>query len=539
MIFYIQSLSQQFECFNENVTLVGKQSESSFYLRTNINPNCVNYAGQEMKAVLNFQDVVIPPAMSTVFQTFVAGDNLEVVFVLDVSTYDAVKENPSADFTISFGDQFYYPGTIPVIEHTSLDTRHCWDDVKFSVDRDWAFNISVKPLKCQISKLISVTLQYYNGSWMSIPIIPTAPTGPFSGYKTGDFNTLNVFFFNTSSDGDLVNAEKIINFVEFFKQNLNVKLRFRIEENDLSSSIQLVYQQDIVQYGNALSVVAQPLPTRCTLDTWYCFTTMQNPALVVTAFSTIPGGVSIFCQQYTYDEDKQFENQASFRLPIANFKTRKGITYQYHRTIAINETKPYYYLTFIQLQDANGKMLAGIYYSGQAQKSCFEHMQYQWFSEKVCIKAFFKDNPTCRARFLTNGVVGQFVGQENSPSDPNDPTLRKTFFWMNLNQLVTEAWFGRYNQMCMGEHDGSGTFQGQNMTYGTFSQRIYDLGKYIQAQPTNITVNCWFNSAFELDFITSWSNNMKSRALVWIYPAASGIIILSIVIIVVLWKKQM
>lgn len=101
-----------------------------------------------MKAVLNFQDVVIPPAMSTVFQTFVAGDNLEVVFVLDVSTYDSVKENPSADFTISFGDQFYYPGTIPVIEHTSLDTRHCWDDVKFSVDRDWAFNISVKPLKC-------------------------------------------------------------------------------------------------------------------------------------------------------------------------------------------------------------------------------------------------------------------------------------------------------------------------------------------------------------------------------------------------------
>ncbi|CAL5983014.1 Hypothetical_protein [Hexamita inflata] len=540
-MWYIQLVQTEIlKCLDipSNSQLRSQQQKFRIQLVININQNCQQYIGQNMTVSLNFINIVLPQSMGQHTQQFNAVGQQIITFQLDEATYDKVKLLQQVDYTIQFQTADIINGVVKSIIHTTLDSRSCWDDIKFSVDRDWAFNISVVPFGCQISKSIKVSLEYFNVTWINIPIIPTSPTGPFDGYKTGDFDYQSVFFFNTSSDQDLANADLIINFVEYFKLNLNVLLQFRIEEIDISSSIPLVYQQEINQYSNALSLVAQPLPTRCTLDTWYCYTAIQDPTLIVSTFSSIPGGVSIFSQQYTYDEDKQFENQASFRLPIASFAIRKGITYQYQETIAINETKAYYYLTFIQLQDAQGKMLAGIYYSGMAHKSCFEHMQYQWFNDKVCIQAFFKDNPTCRARFLTNGVVAQFVGQENSPLDTNDPTLRKTYFWMNLKQPVTDAWFGKYNQMCMRENDGTGLSQGQNMTYGTFSQRIYDFGKYIQRQPTNLTINCWFYSDFELDFITKWSNNMNSRALIWFYPAAVIMLILSIVIII-LWKKSL
>ncbi|CAL6041931.1 Conserved_hypothetical protein [Hexamita inflata] len=491
-----------------------------------------------MTVSLNFVNFILPHVTGQRIQQFNAVGQQIISFQFDKDTYDKVKIIKTVDYYIQFESNDIIKGTIQNITHTSLDTRKCWDNVQFSVDRDWAFNISVVPLGCQISKSVSISFQYYNDTWMNIPIIPTIPTGPFNGYKTGDFDSQSVFFFNTSSDQDLDNADLIINFVEFFKRNLNVKLRFSVEENDISSSIRLIYQRDITQFGNALSLVAQPLPTSCTIDTWYCYTIIQNPALIVSTFSSISGGVTVFSQQYTYDEDKQFENQASFRLPIASFATRKGITYQYQKTITINETKAYYYITFIQLQDAKGKMLAGIYYQGKAQKYCFEHIQYHWFSDKVCVKAFFKDNPTCRARYLTKGIVGRFSGMENSPIDPNDPALKKTFFSMNLNQSITNAWFGRYNIMCMGENDGNGTFQGQNMTYGTFSQRIYDFGKFIQVQPTNLTINLVFHTGFEVAFITSWSNNMIPKAFVWVYLISTIIIIILVVVIIVLWKQQ-
>ncbi|CAL5983046.1 Conserved_hypothetical protein [Hexamita inflata] len=273
-----------------------------------------------MTVSLNFINFVLPQSMGQRIQQFNAVGQQIITFQFDEVTYHQVKVIKFIDYSIQFQSQEIIKGTIQNITHVSLDTRKCWDNVQFSVDRDWAFSISVVPLGCKISKSVQVSFQYYNDTWINIPIIPTSPTGPFDGYKTGDFDSQSVFFFNTSSDQDLANADLIINFVEFFKRNLNVKLRFSVEENGISSNIRLIYQRDITQFGNALSLVAQPLPTSCTIDTWYCYTIMQNPALVVSTFITIPGGVSIFSQQYTYDEDKQFENQASFKLPLANFK---------------------------------------------------------------------------------------------------------------------------------------------------------------------------------------------------------------------------
>ncbi|CAL5979725.1 Conserved_hypothetical protein [Hexamita inflata] len=111
------------------------------------------------------------------------------------------------------------------------------------------------------------------------------------------------------------------------------------------------------------------------------------------------------------------------------------------------------------------------------------------------MKSFLLDTPLCRSVYTEQtGIQGMFVGLESDKVDPQDPDLRKTFFYMKINQTLTNDWFGRYNMICVGEENSTGQFSGSNVTYGTFSQRIYDFGQYILRQESNITVSLLFRT---------------------------------------------
>ncbi|CAL6096920.1 Conserved_hypothetical protein [Hexamita inflata] len=409
------------------------------------------------------------------------------------------------------------------------------------LDRDWAFNVSVQPLNCKIASKIQVYLEYYNITWISIPIIPSIPTQfPYKGYQQGDFDISQVFYFNTSSDVDVINSQQIIHFIEFFKTNFFIPLRLKVQEND-DSKIEVTFIANVQKLGNDLSTIAQPKLTKCVLDTWYCFTILQDPGLLADTAKQIKGAITLYSQQYTYDEDKQFETIGTQSLVLSRYQNRIGMLYAYNQTLNINESKQYYYLLFYQVQDIKGKMLASFYYFGTAQKPCLTHLEYQWFSDNVCVQFFMKDNPTCNNFYTTNGIVGQFVGQENDPSDINDATLRKNFFWMNINYSVTPIMFNNYNTICVGENNGSGILQGQNMTYGTFNKRIYDFGKFIQRQNRSDTINLWFSTGNEVQFITRWGNKMINKAFSWMYLAGFlvivGVGILVFILMVQIKKK--
>ncbi|CAL6076376.1 Hypothetical_protein [Hexamita inflata] len=118
-----------------------------------------------------------------------------------------------------------------------------------------------------------------------------------------------------------------------------------------------------------------------------------------------------------------------------------------------------------------------------------------------------------------------FVGLESDKADPQDPDLRKTFFYMKINQTLTNDWFGRYNVICVGEENSTGQFSGSNVTYGTFSQRIYDFGQYILRQESNITVSILFRTNYEVEYITAWASHMVGRAFKWVYVVLFGVFV--------------
>ncbi|CAL6098998.1 Conserved_hypothetical protein [Hexamita inflata] len=527
MLFVVFALSAEYQCFNEKVQLVGIESETAFYFTANVNQKCANYFNQKMKTVLSFQKFTLPTSMSTVVQFLQPGETVSVKFQLDAVNYNQIKENPSADYVISFNSQFYYPGVIPVIQHVSMDARRCWDNVRFSVDRDYAFNVSVVPLNCQIDKSISVQLEYFNISWISIPIVPTNPTGPFNGYVTGDFDISQVKFFNSSTNGDPTNALSIKKFVEYFKENINVQLRLKIQENNILQSIQFMFQAEITSFGNELSIQAQSSPTKCTIDTWYCFTQFSDHDQMLTTLNSIPGAINIHAQQYTYSQDKNFENNAQTTISIENLNDN-GIQFNYGTDIEIKEEITYLYSTFIQVIDANGKMLAGLYYQGTTQKSCFSSMLFQYYNDKVCIKTYFKDTSSCRTRFSTNSILGEFVGKSRNI---NDVTKDQIYFRVIVNQQISESWIGRYNQICMTQSD-----QVLPTPNTSFQRRVYNYGQFIQKQNSNDTINCYFNSDNQLTIVTNFSNNIYSKALIWMILVSVIVVIITGISLSFVWK---
>ncbi|CAL5978470.1 Conserved_hypothetical protein [Hexamita inflata] len=251
---------------------------------------------------------------------------------------------------------------------------------------------------------------------------------------------------------------------------------------------------------------------------------MQNTSQMMNVLNSIPNGFRIFAQQRLYEQNKSFSIISQFSLELNKFTTRKGITYYHNRTILLNDSAKYYHNSFIQLLSRNDKLLASLYFSGPAYVPCFTSLQYQWFNNKVCASFFLNNTPTCVSRY-NSSISGQFLGEEANATYPLDPDLRKTFFYMNYYQKTDSSWFGRYNQICMDEINGSGQFQGENMTYGTFSKRLYDFGKYIQRQETNLSINIRFTTQFELEYVTQFGNHMEVKAFTWAIVILVGILL--------------
>ncbi|CAL6054615.1 Conserved_hypothetical protein [Hexamita inflata] len=505
--------------------LTGILKQYTWYLNFSIKQNCSQLVGNNMQVQLRFQNQQLPLNMIQI-QTKLNQTGFQIIqFVQDELTYKKLLHIASVDYIVLI-DQIQQIGVVHNVKQIRVDTRQCWDKVTFSADRDWAFNISVVPNNCIISKSVSVTLEYFKEQWLSVPIIPTNAVGSFQGFQSGDFIVNNVLFFNTSADLDIQNAQLIIQFVEYFKENFNVRLRMKVQENDNLNNILNLFQVDIQYLGNQLSKLAQPQSPTCTVDTWYAFTITINQPLLVSTLSKIQNGFTVYCQQYTYDEDKQFENISSFTQPLTKFGNRKGIIYSFNGNLEINYSKKYYFQTFIQLLDRSGKMLASVYYSGQAALPCFSKREYHWYDDKVCMKSFLQDTPLCRSVYTEQtGIQGMFVGLESDKADPQDPDLRKTFFYMKINQTLTNDWFGRYNMICVGEKNSTGQFSGSNVTYGTFSQRIYDFGQYILRQESNITVSLLFRTNYEVEYITAWASHMVGRAFKWVYVVLFGVFV--------------
>ncbi|CAL5987916.1 Conserved_hypothetical protein [Hexamita inflata] len=526
-------IANEFECFNENVSLIGIRAQSAFYLTTNINTNCNRYAGQELKAVLKFQDVTLPTNMMTTTQIFNPSGQLQVKFQLGKPEFESVLENPSAEFNISFGDQFFYPGTIPVIQHTSFDSRHCWDNVEFSVDYDWAFNISVEPLACAIATQVNVFLEYFNETWIQIPIIPTVVTPPqvFNGFQTGSFDTKNVYFYNTSSNADSTNAVLIKNFVNYFKLHMNTPMRFRVYESDPLMSIEQVFQADITNYGNAKSRACHPQAARSNLQTWYSYTTL-NPNLIVDCLQTIPGGKTFYSRQYTYDEDRSFNDHSIFTLALQKFRTRLGIPFYFANTIKVNESKQYYFITMIELRDAAGKMIAALFYQGVAVKSCYQDITTEVYDSKICLNIHTKNNQVCKAQLSSTGIIGTFSGK----LDPNisDPTQRQTYFWMKMDTVLTDEWFGNYHRLCFTDAEDTGQFQGTKIT-GTFKSRMNSMFQKIVKEKMSFTLA--FISDTELYYCTKLVSYIVNDRLKYVYVCFGLLIPVITIIVTIIWRK--
>ncbi|CAL6033130.1 Conserved_hypothetical protein [Hexamita inflata] len=512
-------------CFQTPISAVLKSTQQFNRYQLFFDFNCSQLIDQEMKITLVFPGISLSPQVGSVSQKYTSIGAQVITFQFDIDTFNSIRLIQQAHFKIGI-DSIEQVGYINTIQHTVFDIQHCWEQIKFSVDYDWAFNISVVPVGCDISKNVNIFLEYFNVTWISIPIIPTDSKLLLNGYQTGGYEYNKVLYFNTSSEGDPGNADQIIKFVEYFKTNFDVKLRLKVEERELDSKkIKTIYNANINELSNQLTVSAQP-NTQCIIDTWYSFTLLQNTSQMMNALKSIPNGYMIISQQHIYDELKSFSIISNFSLILSKFATRKGIMYHHNRTIQLSDQINYYHNSFIQVQDRSGKLLASLYFSGPAYVPCFTSLQYQWFNNKVCASFFLNSTPTCVSRY-SSSISGQFMGQEANATYPLDPDLRKTFFYMNFNQMTDSSWFGRYNQICMDENNGSGQFQGENMTYGTFSKRLYDFGKYIQQQETNLSINIRFTTQFELEYVTEFGNHMEVKAFTWAIVILVGILLVT------------
>ncbi|CAL6076378.1 Hypothetical_protein [Hexamita inflata] len=258
--------------------LTGILKQYTWYLNFSIKQNCSQLVGNNMQVQLRFQNQQLPLNMIQV-QTKLNQTGFQIIqFVQDELTYKKLLHIASVDYIVLI-DQIQYIGVVHNVKQIRVDTRQCWDKVTFSADRDWAFNISVIPNNCVISNSVTVTLEYFKEQWLSVPIIPTNAIGQFQGYQVGAFIVNNVLFFNTSAEVDTLNAQLIIDFVEHFKKNFNVRLRMKVQENDNLNNILNLFQIDILYLGNYLSKLAQPQPPTCTVDTWYALTITVNQPL--------------------------------------------------------------------------------------------------------------------------------------------------------------------------------------------------------------------------------------------------------------------
>ncbi|CAL6093100.1 Conserved_hypothetical protein [Hexamita inflata] len=518
---YFMRLILTQNCFQTPISAVLKSIQQFNRYELFFDLNCSQFIDLEMKITLVFPNINLPSTVGSYIEKYTAEGPQVITFQFDSDTYKIIQLIQQAHFIININNTEHI-GYISTIYHTIFDIQQCWNKVKFSVDYDWAFNISLVPLGCSVSKYVKIFIEYFNVTWISIPIIPTDSKQLLNGYQTGGYEYNSVLYFNTSSESDHVNADLIVRFVEYFKTHFDMKLRLKVEEQD-QVTIKTIYLVDINELSNQLTEIAQP-NTQCIIDTWYSYSLLQNTSQMMSVLKSISNGFKIFAQQLLYDENQSFRIASQFSLELNKFSTRKGIAYYHNQSVVLSDQTKYYYTSFIQLQDIRGKLLASLYFSGLAFVPCFTSLQYLWFKNQVCASFFLNNTPTCVSRY-NSSISGQFLGEEANSTYPLDPDLRKTFFYMNYYHKTDMSWFGRYNMICMDENNGSGLFQGENMTYGTFSTRIYDFGKYIQCQETNLSINVRFTTQFELEYVTQFGNHMGLQAFTWAIVILVGILL--------------
>ncbi|CAL6083091.1 Conserved_hypothetical protein [Hexamita inflata] len=483
----------------ENAELTGFQSEHSFRLTLTTNQNCNQFLDETVEVAINFINLVIPTTQTTVNQLFKPIQNqIFAKFLFEPEIYDKLISTSSANYSITFENQFLDKGTIKHIKHITFDSRHCWDDVEFSVDYDFAFNISVIPLSCEISSQVLVYLEYYNETWIQIPIVPTVVVGgqTFNGFQTGAFDTESVFFYNTSSDVDTTNADLIINFVKYFKINLNVEMRLRVYDNDQILKVSNQFEAKIQRIGNQLSNICHPVPARSNLQSWYSYTTI-NPNLIVNCLQTIHDGKTLYMRQQTYDTNLEVNQNSNFSVDLQKFRIRLGIPFYFSKTINVDEQQEYYFITMIELRDVKYKMIQAIYYQGVINKSCYYDMITEVYSSKICLKIFTKNNQVCKNQLTTTGIVGSFSGK----LDPNisNPALRQTYFWMKMDKVLSNEWFNSYERLCFTDIEDTGQYQGSRVS-GSFKSRMHQMHDNIIQKKISYTLA--FISDTELYYCT-------------------------------------
>ncbi|CAL6078812.1 Conserved_hypothetical protein [Hexamita inflata] len=519
-------------CF-ANISLTSNKMYSTYALAIGPSIECSEFDNQPITATLRFQNIQLPLTSVQQTLTFYSQQNLSFWFTFDSQIYSELTMHQTVDLTLTVSGQTFVK-TVPFITHTNFNGNKCWKDVEFSADSDQMFNISVTPLQCQISSKVKVYLEYFNQSWIQVPIKSTITTDPlFKGYKNNIYNQAEVKYFNTSSNNDALNAQRIINFIQYFKQNIQVLLRLKIVETDLSLKIKNTMIVDIKNYNNQLSKQCILVQPKITIQSWYAFATISSPA-IVDCFQTDTRSKTFKAILHIYDQNMITQSISEYSTDMQLMRQRLGIPF-YHldQKQQINQSFNYYYVLMFQSLDYQGKMINSMYYKGIAIKSCYKDMVVEFYDQQVCLKMLLFDNDVCRQQLTTTGIVGLFTGK----LDPNisDPTKRQTFFWYNINFKVPDSWFGSYNRYCFKDNEDTGQYQGTRVT-GSYLNRLTQLAKGVQR--INITTNFVLNTKTEQYYCSKFSNVILQTKINYLSIAFGVLFILVIIISCCVLKHQ-
>ncbi|CAL6039595.1 Conserved_hypothetical protein [Hexamita inflata] len=511
-------------CFG-NISLTSNKMYNTYALVIGPSIECFEFDNQPITATLRFLNIQLPLTSVQQTQTFWSQQNLSFWFTFDSQIYSELTMHQTVDLALTISGQTFVR-TVPFITHTNFNGNKCWKDVEFSVDNDQAFNISVTPLQCQISSKVKVYLEYFNQSWIQIPIKSTITTDPqFKGYKNNIYNQAEIKYFNTSSNNDAPNAQRIINFIQYFKSNIQVLLRLKIVETDTSIKIKNTMIVEIKNYSNQLSKQCILVEPRITIQSWYAFATISSPS-IVDCFQSDTRSKIFKAILHVYDQNMKIQSISEYSTDMQLMRQRLGIPF-YHldQNEQINEKLNYYYVLMLQSLDYKGQMINSMYYKGVAIKSCYKDMLVEFYDKQVCLKMLLFDNDVCRQQLTTTGIVGLFTGK----LDPNisDPTQRQTFFWYNINFKVPESWFGSYNRYCFTDNEDTGQYQGTRVT-GSYINRLTLLAKGVQK--INITTNFVLNTKTEQYYCSKFSNVILQTKINYI-SIAFGIVFIIVMII--------
>ncbi|CAL5984069.1 Conserved_hypothetical protein [Hexamita inflata] len=511
-------------CF-DNITLSSSLMNNAYNLTISPSPECSQFNNQPIIATLRFQNIQLPLQQVQSSLIFQSSQYLSFLFTFDKQTYSELIRNVTADFTLTVSGQTFVK-TIPVITHTNFNGNNCWKDVEFSADNDQAFNISVTPLQCQISSKVSVYLEYFNISWIKVPIVSTITSDTqFKGFKNNNYDQANIYYFNTSSTTDSKNAQTIVNFIKYFKSNIYISLRLKIEEKDPSIKIRNTMIVQINKYDNYLSkqcILEQP---RITIQSWYAYASIDS-SNIVDCFQSDTRSKTFNAILYVYDQNNVKMSVLEYQTDMQLMRQRLGIPfYHIEQKKQINQNIDYNYVLMFQSLDYTGQMINSMYYEGIAITSCYKDMVVEFYKKQVCLKMLLFDNDVCRQQLTTTGMVGLFTGK----LDPNisDPSQRETYFWYNINFKVPESWFTSYNRYCFDDNEDTGQYQGTRVS-GSLENRLSRLAKGIQN--IDLTTNFVINTNLEQFYCSKFSNVLWKSKIIHISIIFGGMFFIVLII---------